>query len=110
MIMEEIRIDVTKQTAEELALANEHAQLIFKFNHTMPGTPEYAELMHRIFPTMGEGSRIRPRPETPVNSANTCHPCNSANTDNSGCAESSACSAYNEEDIPIQLGLDSCGD
>ena len=56
--MEEIRIDVTKQTLEELALANEHAQLIFKFNHTMPGTAEYDELMHRIFPTMGEGSRV----------------------------------------------------
>ena len=56
--MEEIRIDVTKQTAEEVALANHHAQLIFKFNHTMPGTPEYAELMHSIFPEMGEGSRV----------------------------------------------------
>lgn len=54
----EIRIDVTNQTEEELALANEHAQLIFKFNHTMPGTAEYAELMHRIFPTMGENSRV----------------------------------------------------
>ena len=28
--MKEIRIDVTKQTDEELALANEHAQLIFQ--------------------------------------------------------------------------------
>ena len=56
--MKEIRIDVTKQTEEELALANEHAQLIFKFNNTMPGTAEYAELMHRIFPTMGENSRV----------------------------------------------------
>lgn len=56
--MEEIRIDVSKQTAEQLALANEHSQLIFKFNHTMPGTAEYDELMHRIFPNMGEGSRI----------------------------------------------------
>ena len=37
--MEEIRIDVTKQTPEELALANEHAQLIFRFNHTMRGQP-----------------------------------------------------------------------
>ncbi|MBD5249108.1 MAG: galactoside O-acetyltransferase [Barnesiella sp.] len=56
--MEEIRIDVTKQSEEEVALANDHAQLIFKFNHTMPGTAEYAELMHRIFPTMGENSRV----------------------------------------------------
>ena len=56
--MKEIRIDVTKQTEEELALANEQAQLIFKFNNTMPGTAEYAELMHRIFPAMGENSRV----------------------------------------------------
>ncbi|MDE6236960.1 MAG: galactoside O-acetyltransferase [Muribaculaceae bacterium] len=56
--MEEIRIDVTKQTEEELALAKEHAQLIFKFNHTMPGTEEYIDIMHKIFPTMGEGSIV----------------------------------------------------
>ena len=54
----EVRIDVTKQTAEELALAGRQAQLIFKFNHTMPGTPEYDELMHRIFPSMGSGSLV----------------------------------------------------
>lgn len=34
----EVRIDVTKQTPEELALAYEHARLIIKFNNTMPGT------------------------------------------------------------------------
>ena len=56
--MEEIRIDVAKQTEEELALANEHARLIFKFNNAMPGTAEYEELMHCIFPTMGENSRV----------------------------------------------------
>ncbi len=56
--MKEIRIDVTKQTPEELSLANEQAQLMFRFNHTMPGTTEYDELMHRIFPSMGEGSRV----------------------------------------------------
>ncbi|MBD5310589.1 MAG: galactoside O-acetyltransferase [Muribaculaceae bacterium] len=56
--MEEIRIDVTKQTDEELALATRHAQLIFRFNHTLPGTAEYTELMHSIFPTMGEGSVV----------------------------------------------------
>ena len=56
--MKEIRIDVTKQTDEELALANEHAQLIFKFNHSMPGTAEYTKLLHRIFPAMGENSRV----------------------------------------------------
>ena len=56
--MEEIRIDVTKQTPEELALAERHSQLIFKFNHTMPATAEYDELMHAIFPSMGEGSLV----------------------------------------------------
>lgn len=56
--MEELRIDVTLQTAEELALANEQAQLVFRFNHTMPGTDEYQQLMHAIFPAMGEGSRV----------------------------------------------------
>lgn len=60
--MKEIRIDVTKQTPEELALAREHAQLIFKFNRTMPGTDEYVAAMHRVFPDMGEGSRV----ETPL--------------------------------------------
>lgn len=36
----EVRIDVSKQTPQELALAKEQAQLIFRFNNTMPGTPE----------------------------------------------------------------------
>ena len=39
-MMEDIKIDVTKQTHEELALANKQAQLIFRFNHTMPGIAE----------------------------------------------------------------------
>lgn len=33
--MKEIRIDITKQTVEELAFANEHGQLVFRFNNTM---------------------------------------------------------------------------
>lgn len=56
--MEEVRIDVTKQSAEELALANEQSQLIFKFNHTMPGTVEYADIMRQLFPSMGDGSIV----------------------------------------------------
>ena len=54
----EVRIDVSKQTPQELALAKEQAQLIFRCNNTMPGTPEQDELIHRIFPEMGEGSRV----------------------------------------------------
>lgn len=58
----EIRIDVTRQTPEELALATRQSQLIFKFNHTMPDTTEYDRLMHEIFPTLGQSSHIN----TPV--------------------------------------------
>ncbi|MCH5239964.1 MAG: galactoside O-acetyltransferase [Muribaculaceae bacterium] len=56
--MEEKRIDVTKQTPEELQLAAEQAQDVFLFNTTMPFTPEYEERMKKIFPDMGEGSRV----------------------------------------------------
>lgn len=56
--MGEIRIDVRKQTAEELELAKSQAQLLFRFNHTMPMTDEYDRLMKELFPRMGEGSRI----------------------------------------------------
>lgn len=55
---DEIRIDVTKQMPEELELAKKQAQLIFRFNHTMPGTTEYEDLMRELFPSMGEGSRV----------------------------------------------------
>lgn len=56
--MVEVRIDCANQTAEELGLAKHHAQLIFKLNHTMPMTEEYDALVHEIFPTLGEGSRV----------------------------------------------------
>lgn len=56
--MEEMRIDVTKQSPEELALAKKHAQLLFRFNHTMPLTEEYDRIMREIFPEMGEGSIV----------------------------------------------------
>lgn len=56
--MEEIRIDVSKQTPEELELARKHAQLVFRFNHTMPMTEEYDALMREIFPEIGAGSIV----------------------------------------------------
>lgn len=56
--MEEIRIDVRKQTVEELELAKAQARLLFRFNQTMPATDEYDMLMRKLFPGMGEGSRI----------------------------------------------------
>lgn len=56
--MEEIRIDCAHQSEAELALAKEQAQLLFRLNHTMPMTDEYEEQLHRLFPGMGEGSRV----------------------------------------------------
>lgn len=56
--MEEIRIDVRQQTVEELDLSKKQAQLLFRLNHTMPATDEYDMLMRKLFPGMGEGSRI----------------------------------------------------
>lgn len=56
--MEEIKIDCSNQSAEELALAKRQAQLIFRLNHTMPMTEEYDDLVKEIFPELGEESRI----------------------------------------------------
>ena len=56
--MEEIRIDCAHQSAEELALAKEHAQLVFRLNHTMPITKEYDNLLHKLFPGLGANSRV----------------------------------------------------
>lgn len=56
--MEEIRIDVDAQSPEELELARNQAQLLHRFNQSMPGTNEYDNLMRSLFPDMGEGSRV----------------------------------------------------
>ena len=56
--MEEIRIDCSKQTPQEIELAKEQAQTLFKLNHTMPYTDEYDALVKQLFPTIGEGSRV----------------------------------------------------
>ena len=56
--MKERRIDCAHQSEEDLLLAKEQAQLLFRLNHTMPMTEEYDELLYRLFPDMGTGSRI----------------------------------------------------
>lgn len=56
--MEETRIDVSAQTPEELELAKYHAQLAFRFNHTMPMTEEYDNLMAELFQGIGKGSIV----------------------------------------------------
>lgn len=54
----EIRIDCSNQSEADLSLAKEQAQLMFRLNHTMPMTEEYDELLHRLFPDMGERSHV----------------------------------------------------
>ncbi len=56
--MDEIRIDLRERTPEELAEIDRQEKVLFRINHTMPGTNEYQELIHRLFSEVGEGSRI----------------------------------------------------
>lgn len=56
--MEEITIDMRKQTPEEVAQGIKEAQLCFKLNHTMPYTNEYNDLVKELFGEIGEGSRV----------------------------------------------------
>ena len=56
--MEEIRIDMSKQTPEEQAQGVTEVQLCFRLNNTMPFTKEYYELVHELFGEFGEGSRL----------------------------------------------------
>lgn len=57
--MEEIRIDCSKQSPEQLARGAEAARLIHRFNQAEPYTEEWTQLMHQIFEgRIGEGSRV----------------------------------------------------
>lgn len=56
--MEEIRIDLTKQSAEDLANFKKELKLIFELNHTLPLTPEYDEIVDKLFPNKEEGSVV----------------------------------------------------
>lgn len=56
--MDEIRIDLRERTPEELAEIDRQEKVLFRINHTMPGTNEYQELIHRLFSEVGDGSRI----------------------------------------------------
>lgn len=56
--MDEIRIDLRERTPEELAEIDRQEKVLFRINHTMPGTDDYQELIHRLFSEVGEGSRI----------------------------------------------------
>ncbi len=57
--MEEIRIDVNKQTNEELALAAHYARLVHQFNQAEPFSEQWWRLQKEIFKgKIGEGSRV----------------------------------------------------
>ncbi len=57
--MEEIKINVTKQTKEQMELAAHQAQLIHRFNHSLPFSEEWWSLQKEIFKgKLGEGSRV----------------------------------------------------
>lgn len=56
--MEEIRIDLTKQSAEDLANFKKELKLMFELNHTLPLTYEYDEIVDKLFPNKEEGSVV----------------------------------------------------
>lgn len=68
-MIEEIRIDCLHQRAEELEKVKELRQDIFRLNHTLPDTEEYRELLHKVFPNLGENCRV----ETPFSGVRTAN-------------------------------------
>lgn len=50
-------------------IGKELRQNIFRLNHTMPDTEEYSELLHKVFPNLGENCRI----ETPFSGVRTAN-------------------------------------
>ena len=57
--MKEERVDLRSPHPEDLETGRRQAQLIFKLNHTMPMTEEYAQLLKELFgERLGEGSTI----------------------------------------------------
>ena len=59
MECEEIRVDMRKMTPEERAEGARMMQLMFRLNHTMPQTPEYADALKQLFgDRIGEGSYV----------------------------------------------------
>ena len=59
--MKEERVDLRIPHPEDFEVARQQAQLIFKLNHTMPMTEEYAQLLKELLgDRLGEGSLISP--------------------------------------------------
>ena len=59
--MNEERVDLRVPHPEESEKGKQQAQLIFRLNHTMPMTEEYAQLLKELLgDRLGEGSMISP--------------------------------------------------
>lgn len=56
--MEEKRYNVDERDAEEQKQEIENDQLMFYFNHAVPHTKHYEELMFRLFPNMEKDSYV----------------------------------------------------
>ncbi len=57
--MDELRVDMRESTPEDRELAVRFTQLLFKLNHTMPMTEEYADILRELFgDRLGEGSYV----------------------------------------------------
>ena len=57
--MDELRVDMRESTPEDRELAVRFTHLLFKLNHTMPMTEEYADILRELFgERLGEGSYV----------------------------------------------------
>ena len=59
MDCKEVRVDLRKTGPEDHAEGQRCAQLMFRLNHTMPGTEEYRAVLQELFGSnLGEGSYV----------------------------------------------------
>lgn len=60
--MEPIIVDPRSTTPEEMEMHMEQARVLFKFNNTMPFSPENADALHNLFgDRLGRNSTVQPR-------------------------------------------------
>lgn len=56
---DEFRVDMRQMSEEEINLGIKQSQLVFKLNHTMPGTEEYNDILNELFgENLGENSTV----------------------------------------------------
>lgn len=56
--MQEERIDIRRRTSEEIAEIDRQEKVLFRLNHTMPGSEDYDNLVRQLFSHVGDGSRV----------------------------------------------------